>query len=198
MAGFDLVGGLEEDGDGAEFLASVPGSIAFGGFALEHEDDAGGERAFQDGIHPGGGDGVGQVGDNFEVCGGAGGGKGGDGLVHGVAFEQVEASGVLLLKGFAEMLVEDAILFDGPDFGTGGEQGGGEGAQTGAHLDDGIRGCDTGEIERLAHDVAVDQEVLPQEAFGAVSKAGEQVAGFGEGEWHGRGGGRRLVSRGSR
>lgn len=100
VAGGEVVGGLEEDGDGAELFAAGVGGVALGGLELEHEDEAGGEGAGEDLVHPRGGDGVGEVGDDFEVGGGEVGGEGGEGELKGVALDEVESVGVEGEEGF--------------------------------------------------------------------------------------------------
>lgn len=62
----DGVGGLEENGDGAEGFGAGLSDVALRGLLLEHEDHAFGERPGEDGVEPGGGDGVGEVRDDFE------------------------------------------------------------------------------------------------------------------------------------
>lgn len=83
------------------------------------------------------------------------------------------------------MAVEGEVAFDGPDGGTGFEEGGGEGAETGSDLDHGVEGGDLGEFEGFAHDVAIDEEVLAEGAFGVVAEAVKEIAGGGGGERHG-------------
>jgi len=160
------------------------GDVALGGFLLEHEDHAFGERAGENGVEPGGGDGVGEVGDDFVGgrCGGVGGkGKVRERIVEGVAFGEVERGGKLRREMGGEVLVEVAVFFDGPDLGAGFEEGGGEGAEAGADFDDAIAGVDLGELEGFADDVAVDEKVLPEEALRLVAEFGEEIAGGGRG-----------------
>src|SRR5215217_5257040 len=90
VAGGDVVGGLQEDGDGAELLGAGLGGVTLGGFLLEHQHEVRGERAGEHGVHPRGGDGVGEVGDDLEAGGGFVGGEGGKRVIDGVAFEEVE------------------------------------------------------------------------------------------------------------
>lgn len=82
-----LVGGLEEEADGADGFGTGLGEESGGGFFLDEEDHALGECSCEDGFEPWTGDGVGQIGDDSEVCVG---GEVADGGVYSICFEEVE------------------------------------------------------------------------------------------------------------
>ena len=188
VAGEAFEGGFGEDGDGAAVGRAGRGGEAGGGFALEHQDEALGEGAVEQGVEPGGADGVREVGDNFEsaVDGGGGiGGEAGAGVFDGVALEEVEGFGVGGEEGFAEAGFEEAVNFDSVNIGTGGKEGVGEGAKAGADFDDGVAGGDGGEFEGFADDVAVGEEILAEARTGDEAELVEEGAGLGGGEGHG-------------
>src|SRR5690606_27396863 len=98
--------------------------------------------------------------------------------------EQVEFAGEAGRKFGGEEGVQGGVAFDGEDLGAGLQQGGGERAEAGADLDHAVAGGHAGEFERLAHDVAIDQKILPEKAFGLMPESGEQIAGGGGRERH--------------
>src|SRR5690606_21744411 len=51
--------------------------------------------------------------------------------------------------------------------------------EAGADIDLAVAGDRAGEFERLEHDVAIDQKILPEKAFGLMHESGEQIAGGG-------------------
>jgi hypothetical protein len=81
---------------------------------------------------------------------------------------------------FRQMEVHRAIGFDRVEVGAGAEQGAGQGAQPRADFDDLVAGLHFAEFERLADDVAVDQEVLTESLLGHVREAGQQGIGNDE------------------
>ncbi len=179
MAGGEVEGALQEDRDRAEELGAGLGHVALGGLVLQHEHEAGRQGALEHGVHPRRGDGVGQVGDDLErlvrvrdV---------GDGVVHGVGLEQVQAAGVERPDLLGEVAGEHGVALDRPDLGAGLEQGAGEGAEPGADLDHALAGRDLRELDGFAHDVAIHEEILSQAVLGVDAQFGEGVAGFGGG-----------------
>jgi hypothetical protein len=84
------------------------------------------------------------------------------------------------------MAVQGRILFDRPYLRTGGQKRGGEGAEAGSDLDHQVARTNSGEIERLAHDISVDKKILAEGMAGAVAKPIEQGASRRGGERHGR------------
>lgn len=106
-------------------------------------------------------------------------------MIEGVAFGEVKGGRKARGEVRGEMLVERAVFFDGPDLGAGFEERGRKRAEAGADFDDAIAGADLGEVEGFADDVAVDEEVLAEEAFGLVAELREEFAGGGGSQRHG-------------
>jgi hypothetical protein len=96
-------------------------------------------------------------------------------VLDSVTFHQVK-SWVRRCERGGEVLVQAVVALDGPDLCAGVQQGVGQRAQAGPDLDDGVAGRDTAELEGLADDVAVDEEILAKETLRLVPKLGEQVA----------------------
>lgn len=90
--------GVEEDGDGAEGFGAMGGAEAVGCFFLEHEGHGGWEGSGYYGIEPRGGDGVGEVGDDFERLGFFN-RKAGEWVVEGIGIEEVEGVRKAWAKG---------------------------------------------------------------------------------------------------
>jgi hypothetical protein len=133
-----------------------------------------GQRARKHAVEPRRGDGVGQIGDDFEGAGAVG-WQAGQRVLDPVAFHQVK-TWVRLGERGGEVLVQAVVALDGPDLGAGVEQGVGQRAQAGPDLDDGVARGDTAEFEGLADDVAVDEEILPEETLRLMPELCEQVA----------------------
>ena len=113
----------------------------------------------------------------------------GERVLDGVAFKEVEAGGELRADGGVaergfEMRVEIAVFLHGPHVGASFEECGRERAEAGTDFDDSVAGRDAGEFERFADDIAVDEEVLPEEALRLVAEGGEEIAGGGRGKGH--------------
>ena len=140
----------------------VPGKgrIPVGGLPLQHEHHPHGERPGKDGVHPRGRNGVGKIGHDLESIG-PGRRQPGQRHLDGVPFDQVErlrmlaarasASGARGASGHARRPRPRPLLREGRL---------GQRAQAGADLDHGVAPANLGQLERLAHDVAVDEEVL--------------------------------------
>jgi hypothetical protein len=73
--------------------------------------------------------------------------------------------------------VEVPIEFDRPQFRARLEQGGGQGAQAGPDLDNGVARAHAGQFEGFVNDVSINEKVLPKGALGKVAELAEQVAG---------------------
>jgi hypothetical protein len=107
-------------------------------------------------------------------------------VIDGVAFKEMEGVGETREERRFEVGVEVTVEFDGPEIGAGFEDGGGERAESGADLDDGVTGAHAGEFEGFKDDVAVHEEVLPERALGKVAELAEEIAGGGGRKRHGR------------
>ena len=82
-------------------------------------------------------------------------------------------------KALAEVGGEAAVLFDGGDGCGALEQGAGQDAEAGADLDDGIVGAEFGGIKQDVQDVAVDEEILAENARGVEVELRQQGSDFG-------------------
>ena len=71
------------------------------------------------------------------------------------------------------MEVHRAVGLDRIEVGASAEQGAGQCAQSRADFENRIAGLDLAELERLADNIAVDQEVLPEPLLGHMGEAGQ-------------------------
>ena len=109
-----------------------------------------------------------------------------DGVIHGVGFEEVEATRMKRGDLLDQVAGEHGVTLHGPDLGAGFKQGARERAEAGPDLDHALTRGDLGELDGLSHDVAIDKKVLAEAVLGMHAQLGESFAGFGESERHGR------------
>jgi hypothetical protein len=103
---------------------------------------------------------------------------------HGVPLHEVQVPGIAGQQALLEVRMEGPVALDRPHLGSRLEERAGQRPQAGADLDHRVARAYAAELERLPHDVSVDQEVLAQEPLGRVAEPREEVAGFGGGERH--------------
>ena len=82
-------------------------------------------------------------------------------------------------KAFAEIGGETIVFFHGGHGGDMGEKSVGEDTKSGADFDDGVGGLEVGGIEQDVQDVAVDEEVLAEDARGMEVELRQEGADFG-------------------
>ena len=80
--------------------------------------------------------------------------------------------------------VQRPVELDGPDVRARLQQGAGQRAETGTDLHHGVPRAHLGQFERLAHDVPVDEEILPQETLRGMPESREKLAGAGGSQGH--------------
>ena len=97
-------------------------------------------------------------------------------MLHGITFLQVKPT--VRIDRILQMMMESLILFYGPHRSPRLQERLGQCAQAGSDLHDRIRCRNLGEFDGLPHDIAIDQEILPQKPARRVTQAGQELTGF--------------------
>lgn len=186
---FQQARALHQDADRAEVAGAGTGGEAFGHLPLHGKAEAvDGQRLEEQVDQQRGGDAVGQVGDEHEAAGygvpqlvqGLG-QLGGEAVFGGEGVGVDEADVVGLGEAFDEDAVEHRVEFDGDDPARKVRQVFGEASGAGADFEDAVVARGGGGGEQAVHQVAVDEEVLTEAAFGFEAGTGQQLPDIGLG-----------------
>jgi hypothetical protein len=170
-----LIGSAEKNGYGRVGFTSGLRGQAVGRLLLHHEDHALGEEAGEEVLHPGGGDGVGEVGNNFERSAGV---TPGEWMVNGIPFEQVKGIGKAGEEGLPQVGSEKGIQLHSMDPGPFFKKRFREGPQARTDFDDGIVWLNPRQLKGFADNIAIDEEVLPERLPWTVTEGIEQIPGL--------------------
>ena len=172
--GANVVVALEEDGEQAVILRGWSGFEAFGDFALDGHDDPGGRMGnggqFNQQAR---GDGVRKISHELPAWARE---EGREVAFEDIGMDQVQPGGTG--KPFAEVGSQAVVLLHGGHGSDAFKQGLGENAEAGADFDDCIVRLEIGGAEQDVQDVAVDQEVLSEEARGMEIELRQEGADF--------------------